>query len=1279
MTKEPSTSLKIASSSTAQTTSTATLPSPSATDGAETDTSRHMAVSSTPAEPVATSSSPGTESLQEQVGPQDRKRLKRYADLGQPPLPSGSHTPHFTPTQRKLLKGYSDQTKAIYDSYDRQAGDIKQQNRQIMAAIPAVDSDSITWPQKRQVCCVNLLETLERQFRDSFLNMSSTAEQYLSYKKESPNHTGPIRLLPEAPIINNLANQFRNLYGLYSAARYDMVNATGFGGEAAADDRFRGYNAGAIVEALAGLLVRSAWRSGRMMSNPIRKVLLTLESTLTHDGHWHRDGANDMRPPQPDTALQRIVGNVRVGNDQFNLSLPMLNPRDVAVIDKIILAERDAYFCNTRPLRDERFAMFRDVFDNTTDVQNQLYGEQLPCPTSEQGLADTSALSELLERAANQAPRITVAGKKLLKLYADRATQAYHAFSQRISNIERANTRAVQDIEESDNTLIHNGWIYQQWSLERLVCCAQGLQTIERALMSTFERLLIRVDRCIRYDASHSLTMGPNTSGENPTREAMIDDLVNQFLNMYSQYGAARFNMIKATGFPLEEAAESPVFQGFNAQGMVATVNGLFSATFGLSTTFRDVLQGLANYLDNHDDDNDLRPPQVDRHLLQIIGNTTVADDEFTLPPAVVANGDMNAVNQLVQIEKADYLANLGGLENRERFPTDFVDIFEEPDAYAEVFLEGEIPQCHGDSRKRRQLDSHLSGKPVGKSAPPRDEPAIDNDHRAPATAGAARHGGLLSALRGGLSWLTGSTRATANQPQGAPEVTTGLSHHRQESANGADGKVASRVRPVAHSVDDSLALAGLLVSRAADRPIGPVHTTLAHGEMPLTDTEAQPFDCLPGMQLLIGSMRVARQLRSEVSAFLQQLNQQKIQPDVGWQADDLLNMAIALVSNEAQPTSCTEEFLLEVLFSPRLGVEHERAANIFDSGGRVRGTGGGAIFFGGEQTRPCQSGPARDLGQCMLNAMADRQLEQMTTAPASADSGPLLSGALRDAIVDRASQFQELQRGAVFAQHSRGLFSQLPDWLGTSSGNYSSRRDQLFQRLEQRLTPVTSPGAVQASNTCLSQLEAGDYGSARASFFALSDQQQQQAIQSLTRMPDCFGLEPRWDDPAPRDSQSAWQRFTILYDSKMGVQEEAMNRLKLMSMVSAGEVTRQYDEAQQLVAQIVDLLPTRDNASQRSCQEAAECAQPPVFQQHQYDQGTITDMLSAYKTIKAEVAEQLPQYFINQNLDSDLQEEIITQVALGSLGSLNGKAVPDWQRQAEIAARLQTEVEEFV
>ncbi|WP_257297145.1 hypothetical protein, partial [Endozoicomonas sp. YOMI1] len=841
-----------------------------------------------------------------------------------------------------------------------------------MAAIPAVDSGSITWPAKRQVCCVNLLETLERQFRDGFLNMSSTAGQYLSYKKQGPNHSGPVRVLPdEAPIINNLANQFRNLYGLYSAARYDMVNATGFGGGAAADDRFKGYNAGAIVEAVTGLLGRSA-----RMSDPIRKVLLTLESALTHDGHRHRDGANDMRPPQPDTALQRIVGNVQVGGDQSHLSLPMLNARDVTVIDRIILAEREAYFYNTRPLRDKRFEMFSDVFGNTTDLQNQLYGEQLPCPTSEQGLADTSALSELLDRAADQAPQITAAGKKLLKLYADRATQAYRAYGQRISNIQSANTRSMQDIKESDNTFTHNGWIYKEWSLARLVCCAQGLQAIDQALMNTFESLLTRADRCIRYDASHSLTMGPKASGENPTREAMIDDLANQFLNMYSQYGAVRFNMIKATGFPLKEAAESSVFQGFNARSMAATVNDLLRTPSGLSATFRDVLQGLADYLDNHDDDNDLRQPQADRHLSQIIGNTTVADDEFTLPPAMVVPGDMSDVNQLVQVEKADYLANLGGLQDRKHFPTDFVDIFEEPGAFAKVFLEGEVPQCQGDLHKHRQMNRNLFGK---QPAPHWDKPAIANDHRVPpATAGAIRHGGMLSAVRDGLSWLTGSTRATANQPQGAPEVTAGLSHHRQESANGADDKVASKVRPVAHSVDDSLALAGLLVSRATDRPIMPDQTTLAHGEMPRTDTAAQPFDCLPGMQLLTGSMRVARQLRSEVSAFLQQLNQQRIQPDAGWQADDLLNMAITVVSNEAQPaqpaqpTNCAEEFLHEVLFSPKLGIEHERAANIFDSDGRVRGTDGGAIFFGGEQTQPSQSGPARDLGKCMLNAMAD-------------------------------------------------------------------------------------------------------------------------------------------------------------------------------------------------------------------------------------------------------------------------------------------------------------------
>ncbi|WP_257296359.1 hypothetical protein, partial [Endozoicomonas sp. YOMI1] len=296
-------------------------------------------------------------------------------------------TSNFTLTERKLLKGYADQTTAVYADYAQKARAIKQQNQQIMAAIPAIESASITWPEKRQVCCVNLLETLERQLRDSFLNMSSTAGQYLRYDSDQVQTPGgtPNQRSTEASIIRNLANQFQNLYGLYSAARYDMVKATGFGGEAATDDRFQGYNAGAIVGAVTGLLERSA-----RMSAPIREVLQTLENALDHE---HEDlRTNDRRPPQPDTALQRTVENVRVADDEFNLSPPMLDARDLTVIDQIILAERKAYFQNTRLLRDKHFVMFGDVFDNTTDLQNQLYGKELPCPTSEQGLDDTSAL-----------------------------------------------------------------------------------------------------------------------------------------------------------------------------------------------------------------------------------------------------------------------------------------------------------------------------------------------------------------------------------------------------------------------------------------------------------------------------------------------------------------------------------------------------------------------------------------------------------------------------------------------------------------------------------------------------------------------------------------------------------------------------------------------------------------------------------------------------------------------------------------------------------------------
>lgn len=181
--------------------------------------------------------------------------------------------------------------------------------------------------------------------------------------------------------------------------------------------------------------------------------------------------------------------------------------------------------------------------------------------------------------------------------------------------------------------------------------------------------------------------------------------------------------------------------RGFSARGLENTVKDLLGSPSGLSAPLQDVLQGVEDYLDNlaiGDDDNDLRPPQTDRHLLQIIGNTTVAGDEFTLPPATVVRGDMDAVDRLIRDEKVGYLAGLGELEGRAGFPADFIDIFQEPDTFAESFLEGEIQSCKVDSRKRRQLDGHLSGKPT----PPPDEEAIANDHRDPATAGAARHGG---------------------------------------------------------------------------------------------------------------------------------------------------------------------------------------------------------------------------------------------------------------------------------------------------------------------------------------------------------------------------------------------------------------------------------------------------------------------------------------------------------------------------------------------------------
>ncbi|WP_422464105.1 hypothetical protein, partial [Endozoicomonas sp. ALB115] len=285
--------------------------------------------------------------------------------------------------------------------------------------------------------------------------------------------------------------------------------------------------------------------------------------------------------------------------------------------------------------------------------------------------------------------------RKLLKLYADRGQQIHKAYARQINDIENNNAWAMEMIERSYEEIEINDRIYLKWPVQRLLCCAHGLRAMDRQLRDNFLIISSLARQCIQYDASHDPAMQPGMTVGHPAREAIIADLVNQFLNMYAQYGEARFNMIKATGFPMEETAESEIFQGFNARSMDSTVNALLHQPSGLSAPFWDFLQGLADSLDHEPQDNDLRVPRPNRHLLQAIHNTTVADDEFTLPQASLDPGDVAATNRIIRAEQAHFIANMGELEDREYFPIDYLKIFQNPADYEAVFQDQDTIPCH--------------------------------------------------------------------------------------------------------------------------------------------------------------------------------------------------------------------------------------------------------------------------------------------------------------------------------------------------------------------------------------------------------------------------------------------------------------------------------------------------------------------------------------------------------------------------------------------------------
>ncbi len=984
------------------------------------------------------------------------------------------------------------------------------------------------------------------------------------------------------------------------------------------------------------------------------------------------------RTPQHDKALRATIEGVTVEEWQEIAVILLSQTPDIEkMLHHITVTERNGYLAgltNIERAAPLLAADYGNVIRRPDAYQSITRDSGVVC-TAEQARTlmqqTPNDNSTPVDSLAPETPASTLAmqSRQWLRQYFTEATGLYNDFAKTAGNIEALNGQQMGQLTESNRRIDLGGRSLLQWPYARLHCLAYNLGAMTEQLEHGFRESYLNAAAYI--STIEAMTSKPEFDIEaadvTTVNALIVRNLANQFLNMYALYSTKRHEMFRTMEFAGKDI-DSPYLAGFSvsalAQGVDQVQRGETPGWIIPTGLFSDVLSSLADDLKsagarkNPVTGHYVREHQHDKALQATIDGVTVDEQEEigvllqTTPPEIE-----KMLHHITLTERNGYLSDLSEAAGGAFADVDYDDVLRRPDSYQPVSRGTGVvcsaghtremmhqapadqtnPQESETGRKRRQLE------------PDSRRASTDNKQAPVSSSGSSIHNkGLLSGISDGLSTLGASF-----QPEAVPGLTNEDSDQQSRSVG--------RTRVHQSSLNDSLSLANLLVSSITDRPIqrdrGIAGVFSATNDDSNVSTERLRH--APGMELLRGSMAIAKQLRSEMATFVERVNNGQLSPDAAWQADDLLNMAIAGVTGDAP--GCTEKFLEEVLFSPKLGVEHECANNIFDSDGRVRGGTGEHIFMGPE--KPVTSGPGRDLGQCMLAAMAEQQLEQLVHIRKQTTMDAQIPQTLHQQIIDQASRLQE--------QQVKGRLHSLSSLFGHSTGS------DMTELLADRLSTYTATATVPARHpygACIRHLGDGDYPLARESFLTLSEEQQLQAIEELRALPDCFGLEPREDrlTAEPRDNHEAWQHFTLLYDSKLGAMEEAKNRLKLRSMVAGATP----EETDLLTRQVISLLPVQPSASEQA--QPDDSKEVPVLLRHTFDPDNILEILATYATLKEEVTGQLPSYFIESTLDPSLKDELIVQIALDSLRSLDGKPASEPQRQALIAERLRAEAEEF-
>ncbi|USE35358.1 hypothetical protein [Endozoicomonas sp. SCSIO W0465] len=605
--------------------------------------------------------------------------------------------------------------------------------------------------------------------------------------------------------------------------------------------------------------------------------------------------------------------------------------------------------------------------------------------------------------------------------------------------------------------------------------------------------------------------------------------------------------------------------------------------------------------------------------------------------------------------------------------PRTFLDVIKEQQDYRIVL----------DAYDSSPVQNHTESEPAETTTHHgRKRRNIDTAPTLPQTSSATRQTGILNDIKEGLGRLFGSIRPMMS-PQSvvASPALAGIAD--QETFHNSNRRQApGKANSSQYTANSSLLLATLLASKYNGQKLPSGKDTMppaGHQEL---------LSRSPGMQLLNDGLAITPQLHSEVTAFIQHLKSHVSPITSQWSRNDLVNMAILLSTPATpgkMPAKLTETFLQQALTSSAIGIHQEQPDNIFSAAGLIQDATNAKeeaqpVFHNLSTGQTTTKGPAMGLAQAMLQAMAINRLTRY-----SADHN--LPDSLHRQIIRQAVQLQNRQK-----QNN-----------ATQSGELSHNKDAIPDMIDQRLmpAPVLQPEK-SLHNPLINALTRGQYESSRKLFMQQSLQHQLEMVDKLAELPDYLGVDYSAEPLAKLKSdlqkatsrqttgndeitdlqsfalsQRAWQLFNNLYDAKIAVPKEAMNRVKIQAMINRRGLIgpRETSLLQQLV---VDLLPRQASASDHAkLTIKTDQAIPSPAKLHHYSPERIASIISGYATLKSFVAEQFPRVFDNTRIDPELKNELISHAALISLDALKGKITDNsWQQTA--METLKQEYKEF-